>query len=250
MIRRPARMGAASMDMTGEYLIAAPRDMVWAALNDPEILKSCIAGCDELVRSGDNEFTARVTAKIGPVKAGFGGKVTLSDIDAPNGYTITGEGQGGAAGFAKGSAKVALEVQNGGAATLLRYTAGAQIGGKLAQIGSRLVEGSAKKMADEFFAAFAERVQASVPAAAEPPALEAALEQLAPPTPPTDHPHAGHRHAGATDAALGHHGHSNPDDHHHPVAPPAPSPESNRGLIVLGGAVVILLLAVLALFFF
>ena len=86
------------MDMTGEYLIAASRDKVWTALNDPDILKSCIAGCDELLQSGDNEFTARVTAKIGPVKASFGGKVTLSDIDAPNGYTITGEGQGGAAG--------------------------------------------------------------------------------------------------------------------------------------------------------
>ena len=145
------------MDMTGEYLIAAPRDAVWAALNDPEILKSCIAGCEELVRSGENEFTARVTAKIGPVKAGFGGKVTLSDIDPPNGYKISGEGEGGVAGFAKGGATVALADKDGG--TLLSYDVEAQIGGKLAQLGQRLINGSAKKLADEFFANFAKAVQ-------------------------------------------------------------------------------------------
>ncbi|HVJ33243.1 MAG TPA: carbon monoxide dehydrogenase subunit G [Terriglobia bacterium] len=222
------------MDMTGEYLIAAPRDAVWAALNDPDILKSCIAGCEELVRSADNEFTARVTAKIGPVKAGFGGKVTLSDIDPPNGYTITGEGQGGAAGFAKGSAKVVLESQNDGKSTRLQYTAAAQIGGKLAQIGSRLVEGSAKKMADEFFAAFAERVGGPAAAATTPP-LEQALEQL-PPAPGEEvshelpHPPA---HAAA----------ATPGTSEEPVG-------SNRQLIFLGGVVVVLLLAVIALFFF
>lgn len=233
------------MDMTGEYLIAASRDKVWAALNDPDTLKSCIAGCDELLRSGDNEFTARVTAKIGPVKASFGGKVTLSDIDAPNGYTITGEGQGGAAGFAKGSAKVALEPQDGGKTTLLRYTAGAQIGGKLAQIGSRLVEGSAKKMADEFFAAFAEKVQASAPAETPTePALETALEQLAPQA--DMHP----AHPPAASASSTHAG-----AHHHaaPAAAAAPAVEglsNSRGLMLLGGIVVILLLAIIALFFF
>ncbi|MET1026609.1 MAG: carbon monoxide dehydrogenase subunit G [Dongiaceae bacterium] len=152
------------MDLTGEYRIGAPRDVVWAALNDPAILKASIAGCEELIRTSETEFTARVVAKIGPVKAGFGGKVTLSDIDPPNGYTITGEGQGGAAGFAKGSAKVHLDSQEEGRATLLKYAVAAQIGGKLAQIGSRLVEGSAKKMADEFFAAFTEQVQTSAQA--------------------------------------------------------------------------------------
>jgi carbon monoxide dehydrogenase subunit G len=232
------------MDMTGEYLIAAPRDSVWAALNDPEILKSCIAGCDELVRSGENEFTARVTAKIGPVKAGFGGKVTLSDIDPPNGYTITGEGQGGAAGFAKGGAKVALEQQDGGKSTLLKYTAAAQIGGKLAQIGSRLVEGSAKKMADEFFAAFAARVsQQAAPAVS----LETALEQLAP-TADATHSGAGHAdHGHAVSHDHGAHGHS-----HDPVeaAPVAEEDFSNnRQLIFLGGIVVVILLAVVALTF-
>ena len=233
--------------MTGEYRIAAPRDAVWAALNDPEILKSCIAGCDDLTRSGENEFTARVVAKIGPVKASFGGKVTLSDINPPHGYTITGEGQGGAAGFAKGSAKVALEPQEGGTATLLKYTAGAQIGGKLAQIGSRLVEGSAKKMADEFFAAFTERVQAapavaSAVTASEPPALEAALDQLA--------KTGAHGPADAPSSGKAMPAHSHAHDHHHDSTPSTvEDPASSRGLVMLGGAVVILLLAVLALFF-
>ncbi len=148
------------MDLTGDYRIPAPREAVWAALNDPEVLKACIPGCEELNKTSDTEFVARVVAKIGPVKAGFGGKVTLSDLDPPNGYTITGEGQGGAAGFAKGGAKVRLESVDGGAATILHYAADAQIGGKLAQIGSRLVEGSARKLADEFFAAFAAQVTA------------------------------------------------------------------------------------------
>ena len=142
------------MDLTGEYRIPAPRETVWAALNNPDILKACIPGCEELNKTSDTELVAKVVAKIGPVKAAFGGKVTLSDLDPPNGYTITGEGQGGAAGFAKGGAKVRLEPADGGAATVLRYAADAQIGGKLAQIGSRLVEGTAKKLADEFFAAF------------------------------------------------------------------------------------------------
>lgn len=148
------------MDLTGDYRIPAPREAVWRALNDPEVLKVCIPNCEELAKNSDTEFVAKVVAKIGPVKASFGGKVTLSDIDAPNGYTISGEGQGGAAGFAKGGAKVRLESVDGGAATILHYVADAQIGGKLAQIGSRLVEGSARKLADEFFAAFAAQAAA------------------------------------------------------------------------------------------
>ncbi len=147
------------MEITGEYKINAPRQAVWAALNDPDILKGAINGCEELVRDGDG-FAATVVAKVGPVKAKFGGRIALSDIDPPNGYTITGEGQGGAAGFAKGSAKVAL-ADDGTGGTLLKYTAGAQIGGKLAQIGSRLIEGTAKKMAEDFFSAFAAAVEAS-----------------------------------------------------------------------------------------
>ncbi|HNB28693.1 MAG TPA: carbon monoxide dehydrogenase subunit G [Alphaproteobacteria bacterium] len=156
------------MDLTGDYRIGAAREAVWAALNDPAVLKACVPGCEELNKTSETEFAARVVVKIGPVKAGFGGKVTLSDIDPPNGYTITGEGQGGAAGFAKGGAKVSLESVENGAATILHYKVEAQIGGKLAQIGSRLVEGSARKLADEFFAAFAAEATKSAGAAVTP----------------------------------------------------------------------------------
>jgi carbon monoxide dehydrogenase subunit G len=153
------------MDLSGEYRINAPRQAVWEGLNNPTILKQAIAGCEELVKTSDSEFQAQVVAKVGPVKAKFGGKVTLSDLDPPNGYTITGEGQGGAAGFAKGGAKVRLEAAPEGG-TLLKYTVDAQIGGKLAQIGSRLIEGTARKMSEEFFAAFAAAVEAQTPSAA------------------------------------------------------------------------------------
>jgi len=141
------------MDMTGEYRIAAPRAKVWAALNDAEILRQAIPGCDEIEKTSETSFTAKVTAKVGPVKASFGGKVTLSDMDPPNGYTITGEGSGGVAGFAKGGAKVGLV--DDGAGTLLTYSVDAQVGGKLAQIGSRLIDGTARKMAEDFFSRFA-----------------------------------------------------------------------------------------------
>jgi carbon monoxide dehydrogenase subunit G len=176
------------MDLTGDYRIPAPRETVWAALNNPEILKACIPGCEELTKTSDTELVAKVVAKIGPVKAAFGGKVTLSDLDPPNGYTITGEGQGGAAGFAKGGAKVRLEPVDGGTATVLHYAADAQIGGKLAQIGSRLVEGTARKLADEFFAAFAAAAAPAAPTAAAPmaeppPAQPAAGEAVSQPAP-------------------------------------------------------------------
>jgi len=142
------------MDMTGEVIIPAPRTKVWAALNDPAFLKASIPGCESMDRDGDTSFIAKVVAKIGPVKASFTGKVTLVDINPPQGYTLNGEGQGGAAGFAKGSAKVQLTEQDPHT-TILTYTISAQVGGKLAQIGSRLVDGAAKKMADDFFARFA-----------------------------------------------------------------------------------------------
>ena len=152
------------MDLTGEHRINAPRAVVWAGLNDPDTLKQSIDAVEEITRVSDSEFDALAVVKVGPVKAKFKGKITLSDIDPPNGYTITGEGQGGAAGFAKGSAKVNLEEADGG--TLLKYTVNAQIGGKLAQIGSRLIDGAARKYADEFFAAFGAVVEARAPAAA------------------------------------------------------------------------------------
>lgn len=147
------------MDLTGEYRIPAKRELVWEALNDPEILKQCIDGCTELNKTSDTEFTAKVTAKVGPVKAKFAGKVTLSEIDPPNGYLISGEGQGGVAGFAKGGATVKLAEDNG--ETVLTYEAKAEVGGKLASVGSRLVEGVAKKTADDFFGKFSAIVGAA-----------------------------------------------------------------------------------------
>ncbi|MBT4905771.1 MAG: carbon monoxide dehydrogenase subunit G [Rhodospirillaceae bacterium] len=141
------------MEMSGEYKINASREKVWAGLNDPEVLKQSIPGCDEIEQTSDTSFTAKVTAKVGPVKAKFAGAVELTDIDAPNGYRISGEGKGGAAGFAKGGANVKLEEDGDG--TLLKYEVDAQVGGKLAQLGARLIDGTAKKMASQFFENFA-----------------------------------------------------------------------------------------------
>ncbi|MCZ4281430.1 carbon monoxide dehydrogenase subunit G [Kiloniella laminariae] len=144
------------MEMEGQQLIPASQNRVWEALNDPEILQRSIPGCDSVEKTSDTELQASLTAKVGPVKAKFKGQVTLSDLDPPNGYTLTGEGKGGAAGFGKGQARVTLETQNG--QTLLTYSVNAKVGGKLAQIGSRLVDAAAKKMADDFFATFTEIV--------------------------------------------------------------------------------------------
>ena len=163
------------MDMSGEYVIAAPRQAVWEALNDPEILKQCIPGCESVDKTSDTSFEAKVTAKVGPVRAKFSGKVNMYDIDPPNGYTISGEGTGGAAGFAKGGAKVTLSDDPEG--TKLEYSVDATVGGKLAQIGSRLIDSTAKKMANDFFGKFAELVAAS---AEESPATEAVTETTDP----------------------------------------------------------------------
>jgi carbon monoxide dehydrogenase subunit G len=161
------------MEMSGEYRIPASRDKVWAALNDPEILKACIPGCQDLQKLSDTEMTAKVVTKIGPVKATFNGQVTLSNMNPPAGYTISGEGKGGVAGFAKGGADVALAEE--GDETVLRYTAKAQVGGKLAQVGGRLVDATAKQLANEFFGAFAARV-GGVPA--EPPGAKAVIADV------------------------------------------------------------------------
>jgi uncharacterized protein len=134
---------------------------VWQKLNDPEVLKACIPGCESLEKLSDNEFQAVATNKIGPVKARFKGKVRLTDLDPPNGYRISGEGDGGVAGFAKGGATVTLKPKDGG--TLLSYNVEAQIGGKLAQIGQRLVNGAARKLADQFFAKFVSTVGSGQP---------------------------------------------------------------------------------------
>ena len=144
------------MDISGEFTIPAPRERVWEALNDPQVLARCIPGCEELQRTGDNAFDAKMSAKIGPVKARFDTSIELSDINAPQSYTISGQGKGGPAGFGKGAAQVVLEDQ--GAETVLRYTADLQVGGKLAQIGSRLVGGAARKIANDFFSRFVEEL--------------------------------------------------------------------------------------------
>ena len=142
-----------AMEFSGEYRIRATQQRVWEALNDPAVLQACIAGCRQLDQVSDHEFNAIVAAKVGPVTATFRGNVLLSDIDPPNGYTLTGQGQAGAAGFARMSARVSLTEDQSD--TVLKYTASADIGGKLASVGSRLVQMVAKKNADDFFSAFA-----------------------------------------------------------------------------------------------
>jgi uncharacterized protein len=149
------------MELSGDHRIAASRQAVWNALNDPEVLKACIPGCETLTRDGDNAFDAIVQAKVGPVRAKFSGRVELSNIRPPESYTITGEGKGGTAGMAKGGADVVLEEDGDG--TVLRYTVNADVGGKLAQIGSRLVKSAANKQAREFFSRFGEIVTGTVP---------------------------------------------------------------------------------------
>ena len=157
------------MDMKGEFRVPLPQDVVWRALNDSEVLKASIPGCDELIRESETFFKGRISAAVGPVRAKFAGTATLSDIDAPNGYTLTGSGSGGAAGMVKGGAKVRLVPE--GNETLLQYEASAQVAGKLAQIGARLVDMAAKKMADDFFGNFVAQIQAAQPpVAAEVPA--------------------------------------------------------------------------------
>ncbi len=145
------------MELTGEYRIAASKAKVWAALNDAETLERCIPGCEELDKSSDTEMSAKVALKIGPVKARFKGNVILENLDPPNAYSIVGEGQGGVAGFAKGGADVQLAED--GDETILSYQANAQVGGKIAQLGSRLIQSTAAKLADKFFANFRDALE-------------------------------------------------------------------------------------------
>jgi carbon monoxide dehydrogenase subunit G len=149
------------MEIKGEYRIAASREKVFAALNDVATLQACIPGCESLEKTSDTEMKAKVRMRIGPVSASFTGKVTLSDLDPPNGYKISGEGQGGAAGFAKGGAVVTLKED--GADTVLSYNVDAQVGGKIAQVGARLIDGTARKLADEFFSKFTATVGGPAP---------------------------------------------------------------------------------------
>lgn len=149
------------MDMNGEQKINAPQAVVWQALNDPDMLRASIPGCQDLTRTGENGYAATVRARVGPVSAKFSGVVELSDIQAPDSYRISGEGKGGVAGFASGSADVRL-VPDGETTTLI-YTVNAKVGGKLAQIGSRLIDSAAKKMANQFFAKFSDNLEAYTP---------------------------------------------------------------------------------------
>jgi uncharacterized protein len=161
------------MELNSTRLVPAPVDAVWSALNDPAVLKECVPGCESLERDGEHAFQAQMTARVGPVSAKFSGRMTLADIDPPHGYTLRFEGQGGAAGFANGEARVALAPADGG--TSMSYAVRAQVGGKLAQIGSRLVDGAAAKLADDFFARFTAHFAAAPDATPAPaPAAEVA----------------------------------------------------------------------------
>ena len=167
------------MEFTGRYVIPATPEAVWAALNDPEVLKACINGCEQMVKTDPTHFEASVTLKIGPVKATFKGKVALEEMNPPHRCVLRGEGQGGVAGFAKGEAEILLTQEEEG--TLLTYTAKASIGGKLAQIGQRLIDGASRQIADEFFAKFAHVVGATpgaiLPEERETISVEAATEE-------------------------------------------------------------------------
>lgn len=201
------------MEMSGEERIPATQAATWAALNDPEMLKACVPGCDSIEAVAENEYQVLMVARIGPVSAKFKGKLALSDLDPPNSYAIAFEGQGGAAGFGKGSAQVQLAPEGEG--TRLTYQVKASVGGKLAQIGSRLVDAAAKKISQDFFAAFNEKVGAQQGAAGAP--------------------------------AAGH----EPDDAHEPGPVPR-DPDlptvSNASLVFLaGGALVVLVVALIAL---
>jgi hypothetical protein len=158
------------LPIQGEYRIAASREAVWMALNDAEVLKACIPGCEELQKLSDTEIDARINAVLGPVRSVFATRIQITEIDAPAGYTLTGEGKG-AAGFGKGSAKVVLSEDGG--TTVLRYSADMRLGGKLAQVGSRLLEGATRQLADQFFDAFAKRLDAGATRQAEPVAAAA-----------------------------------------------------------------------------
>ena len=183
------------MKMNGEIRVPTDRETVWRALNDPEVLKDCLPGCQEIEKTSETEMTATLVIKVGPVKATFAGGVTLSDLDPPNGYTISGQGQGGAAGFASGEAKVRL-VADGGE-TVVHYDVDAKVGGKLAQIGSRLIDSTAKKLSKQFFDSLAEKLgggeDAEAEDAAEPepePAAPPRPEPPADPSPPSSEPAA------------------------------------------------------------
>jgi carbon monoxide dehydrogenase subunit G len=201
------------MEMTGEQLIPASQQETWDALNDTEILKACVPGCESITPAGENSYDVAMTSRVGPVSAKFKGKLTISDANPPHSYSIAFEGQGGVAGFAKGGAQVKLAPE--GHATRLSYSAKANVGGKLAQIGSRLVDAAAQKVANDFFTAFNERLSMK------------------------------HAHPGSHDAHAGH------DEHHaEPIARDPTLPDVKDGTLAFfaAGALVVTVVALLTLF--
>ena len=213
------------MEMSGEQLIPATQAQTWAALNDPEILKACVPGCESIVKSAENEYVVLMTARIGPVSAKFKGKLALSDLNPPNSYSIAFEGQGGVAGFGKGGAKVQLAPE--GSDTKLSYQVKANVGGKLAQIGSRLVDAAAKKLAEEFFNAFNAKV------ASENPGHDSHAHAV------PDAPHASHESHESHDEA---HPEPVPDD------PDKPKVDDATLRWLAGGSLVVFVVSLLALF--
>ena len=206
------------MEMSGEQLIPASQAATWAALNDPEILKACVPGCESIEKTAENEYVVLMTARIGPVSAKFKGKLALSDLDPPNSYSLAFEGQGGVAGFGKGGAKVQLLPEGGN--TKLTYQVKANVGGKLAQIGSRLVDAAAKKLSEEFFNAFTAKVA-------------------------SENPGHGDAHGDA------HHEDKHHEEHHpEPVAddPDKPKVDTATLMWIAGGSLVVFVVALFALF--
>ena len=231
------------MKMNGEFRVPTDRETVWRALNDPAVLKECLPGCQEIEKTSDTEMSATLVIKVGPVKATFAGGVTLSDIDPPNGYTLSGQGQGGAAGFASGEAKVRLVEENG--ATLLQYECDAKVGGKLAQIGSRLIDSTAKKLAKQFFDSLAERLgggEEAEPAAESPP--ETAAATPAEPVPPPDRAPASPEPA-ASPADAPSAGAPAPD-----AGPPLPPAAQRRGLPTAAWATAVVVVVVVLILVF
>ena len=217
------------MEMSGEQLIPATQKQTWDALNDPEILKACVPGCESITKTGENEYLVLMTARIGPVSAKFKGKLALSDLNPPNSYSIAFEGQGGVAGFGKGGAKVQLAPE--GNDTKLIYQVKANVGGKLAQIGSRLVDAAARKLSEEFFAAFNAKV--------------ASLH-------PNHSANHGANHGASHDDHDSHGGgdHGNPDEHHpEPVADDPAKPKIDDASLrwLAAGSVVVFVVSLMVL---
>ena len=231
------------MKMKGEFRVPTDRETVWRALNDTEVLKECLPGCQEIEKTSDTEMAATLVIKVGPVKATFKGGVTLSDLDPPNGYTISGQGQGGTAGFASGEARVRLVEEEG--ATVVQYDVDAKVGGKLAQIGSRLIDSTAKKLAKQFFDKLAEKLGGAEEAetAAEPapePEAAAPAQPEPPPDPTPASPESAATPAGATPESA-------------PAAdagPPLPPAVQRKGLPTAAWAAAVVVVAVVLILVF